>query len=258
MAVELEIHKQYLDKLYKKYNSRKWAKLDPVHFIYRYENPADAEIAGLIAACFAYGRVEQILKTVAHILEPMGESPSKFLADTPPSKLAKIYPDFRHRFQTTSELAGLLSGIRAVVKSHGSLEKAFAEKISASDTDISNGLMHWRNEIYKKSSTDVGHLLPDVAKKSACKRLFMFLRWVVRKDKVDVGIWRSISPAKLVLPLDVHLHRWCVEFQATTLKSPSLKSALQATANFATICPKDPVKYDFALAHEGMETVRGR
>lgn len=258
MEANLHIFKEELEELYKKYNSRKWAKLDPVHFIYRYDDPADMEIVALVASCFAYGRVEHILKTVDHILEPMGQSPSKFLVDNTPGKLAKVYPDFRHRFQTTRELVGLLSGARAVIKRYGSMEKAFLSKFSRSDENIIPVLTSWRNEIYNRGSVECGHLLPDPARKSACKRLFMFLRWLVRKDKVDVGIWKSVGAENLVLPLDVHLHRWCVKFQATTLKAPSLKAAVEASRAFAAICPADPVKYDFALAHEGMESIRGR
>lgn len=248
----------FLEKLYDKYNSRSWAKLDPVHFLYRFQDPADIEVTAVVASCFAYGRVEHILKTVDHILAPMGKSPAKFVIDTPPGKLAKIYPDFKHRFQTTSELAALLSGLRKVIKRHGTLEKAFANNYASSDETIVPALMHWRNEIYSSAASECGHLLPDVAKNSACKRLFMMLRWLVRKDKVDVGIWKKIPQEKLVLPLDVHLNRWCAMFGATSSKTPSLKTAVQASEAFKKISPRDPVKYDFALAHEGMESVRGR
>lgn len=248
-------HRQKLETLYRKYNNRRWAELDPVKFLYAFDAPRDIEVVGLIAACFAYGRVEQILKSVERILTPLGKHPAKFLLSIPPQDIRHLYPDFRHRFQTTSELAALLIGIRKILTAHGSLENAFAAAYAKTPATV-DALCTWRDAIFHAGDSLAGHLLPDLRRGSACKRLFMYLRWMVRKDAVDLGIWSCISPAELVFPLDVHMHRQAMALGATSRKAADLKAALETTENFKKLRPEDPVKYDFALAHQGMDIHR--
>jgi uncharacterized protein (TIGR02757 family) len=247
--------RQKLERLYRKYNNRRWAELDPINFLYSYDSSDDIEVVGLIAASFAYGRVEQILKSVANILQPLGKRPAKYLLSVPPQDIRHLYPEFRHRFQTTSELAALLIGIRKILAKHSSLQNAFAAAYSKTP-DTVDALSAWRDEIFAAGDSLAGHLLPDPRRGSACKRLFMYLRWMVRKDAVDLGVWSCISPAELIFPLDVHMHRQALAFHATARKAADLKAARETTESFKKILPSDPVKYDFALAHQGMDIHR--
>jgi len=249
------LDRQKLDSLYRRYNNRRWAELDPIKFLYSYDSAADIEVVGLIAASFAYGRVEQILKSVERILTPLGRQPAKFLLSTPPQEIRRLYPDFRHRFQTSSELSALLVGIRKTLASDGSLEKAFAAAF-AKKPNTPDALTLWRDAIFLAGDSKAGHLLPDPRRGSACKRMFMYLRWMIRKDDVDMGVWKCITPAELIFPLDVHMHRQAMALHATSRKAADLKAALETTESFRKIQPSDPVKYDFALARQGMDIHR--
>jgi uncharacterized protein (TIGR02757 family) len=241
-----------LEKLYTAYNRPEFIHPDPLEFLQPYTETSDREIVGLIASSLAYGRVAQILKSVSCILDKMVPSPSKFLEGTSRVSLEREFTCFKHRFTTGEEVADFLIAIQKVIKIYGSLHHCFLMHYDPQDHDITRSLESFVQEIKAHLSVRENSLLPCPEKKSACKRLHLFMRWMVRSDAVDPGGWADISPAKLVVPLDVHMHRICTALGMTSRKPADLKGALEITQGFRAFVPDDPVKYDFALTRIGI------
>jgi uncharacterized protein (TIGR02757 family) len=247
-----------LDSLYQKYNRRAFVHPDPLELLYRYDDPADQEIAGLIAACLAYGRVAQILTSVSRVLEAVGgngdSSPRSFLDTATERELRRILPGFQHRFTPGAEVAALLLGVKRARAEHGSLEALFAAGMGTKDETILPALIAFvdRLRALAGGAQACPSLLSSPMDGSACKRLNLFLRWMVRRDRVDPGPWRSVSRARLVVPLDIHLHRIARQLRLTDRKQADLKTAIEVTRGFARCSPRDPVRYDFSLTRLGI------
>ena len=245
--------KKALDAHYRAWNHRRYVHPDPLEFLYTAEDPADQEIIGLVAACLAYGRVSQILTSVSRVLDAMGggegvgAGPRAFLERTPAEGIARMCEGFTHRFTTGRELAALLSGIKRAVAAHGSLETLFVAGLVKKDQTVLPALARFVGELRSYAGSVLPSLLPSPADGSACKRLNLFLRWMVRKDAVDPGPWTSVPGAKLVVPLDTHMFRIARSLGLTQRRQADLKSALEITAGFRAIRPEDPVRYDFSL-----------
>ena len=245
--------KKALEAHYRAYNRRRYVHPDPLEFLYGAEDPADQEIVGLIAACLAYGRVNQILASVGRVLDVMGSGspreggPRAFLERTPAEGISRIFEGFSHRFTTGRELAALLTGVKRALVDHGSLEVLFAAGADASDQTVLPALARFVGELRSYAGSVLPSLLPSPADGSACKRLNLFLRWMARRDAVDPGPWTSIPAAKLVVPLDTHMFRISRALGLTARKQADLKSALEITRGFRAIRPDDPVRYDFSL-----------
>ncbi|CCK78430.1 MULTISPECIES: TIGR02757 family protein [Desulfobacula] len=223
---------------------------DPLLFLYDYPEKKNREIAGFIAACFAYGRVDQIMKTVGHILGKLGPDPFTYLMTRTKKDMANEFKGFRYRFANESHLVHLLWGIRTVLKKFSSLENCFYEGTESTDENVLPGLVFLFEQMNQHNKT--GHLLADPKKKSACKRSNLFLRWMVRKDQVDPGGWDKISPSILIVPLDTHMYKTGLMLEFTQRKSMDLKTALEITQGFRTVLRQDPVKYDFCLTRFGI------
>ena len=245
-----------LEALYERYNRRELIHPDPLEFLYRYDDPLDREVVGLVASSLAYGRVRQILASVGKVLDPMGPSPRRFILDHCPEELRRDYRDFKHRFTSGEQLAALLAGIRGVLLRHGSLEACFhvgSRRAEGNSGAVLSGLTHLVERIAGEGGLENGSmLLPPPARGSACKRLNLFLRWMVRRDDVDPGGWSAIPPAALIVPLDTHMHRISLQLGITARKQADLRTALEVTERFRSIAPDDPVRYDFALTRLGI------
>jgi len=246
------IKRSQLDELYKFYNSRKWIHPDPLEFLYNFKELRDQEIAGLIASSLAYGRVSQILKSVSSVLDKMGSSPFEYLKQTTQKSLQSAFMQFKHRFTNGENLISMLLGIKYVIEEYGSLYECFQAGMKDEDTTILPALSFFVQELRLAADECPGCLLSLPAKGSACKKLNLFLRWMVRKDNVDPGGWQKISPSKLIIPLDTHMHRICTKLGLTDRKSGDMRTALEITQAFQEIEPEDPVKYDFALTRLGI------
>jgi uncharacterized protein (TIGR02757 family) len=252
MVLSGHINKEKLENLYIYYNLRKWVHPDPLEFLYDYRDLKDREVAGLIASSLAYGRVAQILKSVSWVLNKMGPSPCGFLLSSSPSSLRRIFSDFKHRFTTGEELALMLMGAKSVIERYGSLYNCFFSGFNRGDETIFTGLTRLVNELGTDLNCGRNSLLPFPEKGSACKRWNLFLRWMVRKDRVDPGGWDKISPARLIIPLDTHMHRICLSLKLTERKNADMRTAMEITRAFRKIEPEDPVRYDFALTRLGI------
>jgi uncharacterized protein (TIGR02757 family) len=244
--------KQRLDTLYHFYNARRWVHPDPLEFLYTYTPLEDREVAGLIASSLAYGRVGQILKSVATVLEALGPSPAAFITSASTRFLEEVFCDFRHRFTSGEDVALLLIGVKGVMVRYGSLGASFLSAYRECDDTILPGLARFVDELSIPFEGRVNSLLPRPQKGSACKKLNLFLRWMVRHDRVDPGGWDRVDPAKLIIPLDTHMHRIAMDLGFTQNRCATMKTALEITRAFRRVDPTDPVRYDFALTRTGI------
>ena len=242
---------QWLEELYRTYNRREFVHPDPLEFVLRFEDPADQEIAGLIASGLAYGRVGHILKSLERIFVVLGH-PSVDLSVLSKKELLETFGSFRHRWTTGEELASLLRGVAVLRDEYGSLENCFLQGTGEGDQDVIPALIGFVAKLRSASGRRDSSLLACPSMGSACKRMFLYLRWMVRRDEVDPGPWTRVSSAQLIVPLDVHMHRVSHRFGLTSRKQADLKSAIQVTEFFRQLEPADPVMYDFALTRPGI------
>lgn len=244
--------KERLDELYFKYNRREFVHPDPLEFLYDYDNLKDREIVALFASSLAYGRVEQILKTVRKILDKMGKSPFDYICSGDKKRFGQDFEGIVHRFATGEKIASLASGASRIISDKGSLENCFMGFLSPDAKDIQDALINFAAELRKSGIPDGDHLIPMPEKGGASKRLHLMLRWMARSDDVDPGGWSNLNKSLLIVPLDVHMHRISGLLGLTDKKQANLKSAMEITRAFAQIRPDDPVKYDFALTRLGI------
>lgn len=235
---------------------------DPISFPHRYRHsgdPRDAELAGFVAALFSYGRRELILQTVDRILSPLGDNPVKTLESARFSTLKKQNKGFCYRFNTAPDVVFLLARLAELYREHDSLEAAW-QGIFKLNMPLAQQISTFRLLLLDSPTLEVPDtygmrfLLADPAKNSAAKRFNMFLRWMVRNDCVDLGLWQnSLTPAQLVFPLDTHVATQARKYGLTQRNSNDWKTAEDITAYFRAIDPSDPVKFDFALFRLGLE-----
>ncbi len=240
-----------LEEAYEKYNHRKFVHPDPLEFLFEYDTPADREIVGLVASGLAYGRVAQILKSVRGALGRM-ENPLEYVSNTSRREMGRDFRSFKHRFTTGKQLSALLAGARDVLEEHGSLGACFESHVKEDDATILPALDTFVSRLSRPSRGGPKSLLPTPSKGSACKRLNLYLRWMIRRDRVDPGGWNSTLTPLLIVPLDTHMHRVSLAHGLTSRKAADMRTAIEITSGFARFCPEDPVKYDFALTRPGI------
>ena len=257
--------KFHLDNFLDSFPRERHLSNDPVQFVHRYEHPRDREIAGLIASAFAYGNVKSVLRTVDAALGYLGSSPARAIASFDPRRDARHLRGFYHRFNTSRDLAVLFWIIRRVLETFGSLEAAFTHSLRSTDADIGDALEHFcgallgfgHEELYPrgelKRRIGVRFLFPRPSEGSACKRMNLYLRWMVRpEDGIDCGVWNRVSPRQLVIPLDTHIARISTYIGLTAMRSPGWAMALDITGSLRRLHAEDPLRYDFALCHLGI------
>jgi len=238
----------FLEQAYETYNHREFVHPDPLEFLYRYTLPVDREVAGIVASSLAYGRVVQILKSVGQVLDMLGRHPAQRLETLSRRDLSGLLRGFRHRFTTGEEMAGLLTAVGKVIRTEGTLRGLFKNVDKRPWVDVLDGFV----VALDMEARGLPSLLPRPSKGSACKRLMMFMRWMVRKDEVDVGDWHDLGPHHLIVPLDTHMFRVSRGLGLTSRRSASLKAAIEITNEFSKIQPDDPARYDFALTRPGI------
>jgi uncharacterized protein (TIGR02757 family) len=241
-----------LEALYLRYNRRSFVHPDPLEFLYGYDHPGDREIAGLVASSLAYGKVEQILKSVSVILLQMGVSPLDYVRSSSFQKIHSSLERFKHRFTPGGDVSLLLWSARTMIMQYGSLHGCFMAGYEDSHETILPALSAFVGLLQGERSCCWRGFLPSPARGSACKRLNLFLRWMVRSDEVDPGDWHGIPPSKLVVPLDTHMHRISLMLGLTERKQADIRTAVQITQAFRELSPDDPVRYDFVLTRFGI------
>jgi len=243
--MKTKLNKTAFEKIYKDFNDRQLVTNDPLRFLYKYEDIKDREIVGLIASSLAYGRVQQIQKSVEIVIEKI-HSPNEYILQTSPEMMNASFVDFKHRFTTSKELVDFLVSIKRLISEFGSLQDCFYAGYNKNDKNIYPALLNFSAQILK-GSVCRNSLMPDPCKKSAFKRLNLYLRWMVRSDNVDPGGWNWIDPSKLIFPLDTHIQKLGKALGLTVITQNSYKAACDITEAFKEIAPFDPVKYDFSL-----------
>lgn len=241
-----------LEDLYQTYNAPSWISPDPLEVLSAYPALPDREVAGLIASSLAYGRVRQILQSVEWVLGRIGRSACASLSHASPHELSDLCAGFRHRFTGDEDLRQLLEGIQSVLRRYGSLGACFMAGFRSHHANTLLALSGFVRELRRGSNGRPNSLLPSPDKGSACKRLHLFLRWMVREDRVDPGGWTGIPRSRLIVPLDTHMHRIGLALGLTRRRAADLRTALEITEGFRRIRPDDPVRYDFALTRLGI------
>jgi uncharacterized protein (TIGR02757 family) len=258
-AKRTEDIKTVLERLYQKYNRYELIKPDPLQFVYHYSSQGDREIAAFLAAALAYGRVQQIEKSLNDLFGRMGTSPYAFVTNFSKAKRQKL-SNFKHRFTTAEDVSDLLELLKRVLGENGGIENYFLLGYSKSDESVVSALSKFCDRLLEtyaeahggQATRGLKYLLAGPANGSACKRLNLFLRWMVRDDEVDTGLWKGIDKAKLIVPVDVHMSRLCKILGLHGLKTVSLAMAVEITEAFKALESADPVKYDFALSRIGI------
>ena len=241
---------KFLNKKVDEYNQPFFIKDDPVCIPHLFSKKQDVEIAGFFAAVFAWGNRTTIINKSRELMQLMDNSPHAFCLDHSENDLKKLL-QFKHRTFTATDLLYFISFFKAHYREHASLEKAFTKGMTKNDTNVENALNGFYGYFF--SLPDVpGRTLKHIAapqRKSACKRINMYLRWMVRNDNrgVDLGIWKNISPAQLVIPLDLHVARVARHFKLLERKATDWTAALELTETMKKMNAKDPCRYDFAL-----------
>ena len=252
MPVRGERLRQRLDTLVETFDVSTIAP-DPLQLVLRYTDPRDQEVAGLLAAAFAYGRADIVVANVGRVLDRMLPSPYEYLVKFSRVEASKHFAGFTHRFHKTPELLDLLSRIAAALRSHGTLGDLFRLCYDDDDLDIGPSLIRFVEALIGSRKTKaLDYLLTSPANGSACKRMNLFLRWMVRRTEPDLGIWSFVDPAKLVMPVDTHIHRIATFLGINDRKSADWKSARAITDRLAKFDHADPVRYDFAICRLGI------
>ncbi len=239
-------------------NAREYVHPDPLELLYGFDDPLDQEIVGLVAACLAYGRVTQILTSIRKVLAALdcadGGSPRAFLERAGAAEIRDCLSGFAHRFTTAEEMAALLTGVKRAVEDAGSLGALFERGVRKDHETVLPALSAFIDRLRACAGGERScrSLLSSPEDGSACKRLNLYLRWMIRRDAVDPGTWRLDLAPRLVVPLDTHLFRISRRIGFTSRRTADLKTALEVTREFARFRPEDPVRYDFALTRLGI------
>ena len=250
--VRQKILRQRLDSLVATFDVTTIAP-DPLQLVLRYDDPLDQEAAGLIAAAFAYGRADIVVANIGSVLDRMTPSPHRYLSAFDRREAKRRFAGFAHRFQKTPELVAFLERIAAAILSHGSLGALFSECHRSTDEDIGPSLTRFIDVLRgSRPKPAIEYLLSSPRDGSACKRMNLFLRWMVRRTPPDLGIWDFVDPARLVVPLDTHVHRIATFLGLNRRKSADWKAARSITDRLARFDEADPVRYDFAICRLGI------
>jgi uncharacterized protein (TIGR02757 family) len=237
---------------------------DPLQFVRGFQAPEDREVVGLIASALAYGTVKQIKRSIATVLELLGPRPAHALARLEPRAAARRLRAFRHRFNDGRDVACLLHFLRQMRQGGGSVESFFAAGPLRGAVDVGPALTSFAERalaldhggLYGRRAlprdAGVRFFFPSPADGSACKRLNLYLRWMVRRGGVDLGVWSAVDPAQLVVPLDAHIFTIARRVRLTRYRSAGWPMAVDITRRLRRLDPSDPVKYDFALHRMGL------
>ncbi len=242
--------KAFLEEYVDKYNQIGFLETDPISIPHQFTKPQDIEIMGFWTAVLAWGQRKTIINKANELVQLMEGSPHDFMKHHQP-KDRKPFLDFKHRTFQATDTIYFLEFLQKYYQENESLETAFSQFITPKDETIENGLKGFHHLFF--SIPDAPHRtrkhIATPERKSTCKRLNMFLRWMVRQDKkgVDFGIWKKIKPNQLLMPLDVHVDRVGRRLSLIKRKQTDWQTVLELTANLKAYDPNDPVKYDFAL-----------
>ncbi len=251
-----------LERLYREFDYAVRVERDALRFPLRYPEPHDRELVALLSACLAYGRVDLFSRGLERILDAMGRSPAAFIAGFDVRRDARAFEGFIYRFNRPGDIAAFCLAARQILERHGTLEKCFVAGDPDGRGPIGPPLERFARafleadlrEVFPRGRLSRGyrHLFPLPSVGGPCKRLHLFLRWMVRREAPDVGLWTTISPSRLLMPIDTHVENMSRAIGLTRRRSRNWRMAEEITARLVALDPADPVKYDFALCHTRM------
>jgi uncharacterized protein (TIGR02757 family) len=264
--LQIQRLKPELDRLYTGFNHADSAT-DPIQIVKRFSRDDDREIVGFIAAALAFGRVSSVLQSIERVLAVMGPEPAAYVRRFDPRRDGLAFAGIVHRWTREADIVAMLWLLRQMIDRSGSVEGFFLEGYDAGADDIAHALDSFSTRAMAldlKSAygrvpkrPGVCYFFPRPSAGSGCKRLNLFLRWMVRRDALDLGVWQRVSSAKLIVPLDTHVIRVGRCLSLTAYTSPGWRMARDITASLRKIDPIDPVKYDFSICHLGMMNACG-
>ncbi len=258
--------KQGLDRQYSSFNYPDSAT-DPIQIVRRFERTDDREVVGFIAASLAFGRVSSVIQSIERVLAIAGPRPAAYVRQLDPIAARRPFADVVHRWTRGPDIVALLWLMKQMVDRAGSIEGFFVEGFDPSADDVEGAVDSFSKRALAldlkaaygrvPKRPGVCYFFPRPSAGSGCKRLNLFLRWMVRHDALDLGVWTRVPPSKLIVPLDTHVIRVGRCLGLTRYTSPGWKMARDITASLRRIDPSDPVKYDFSLCHLGMMNACG-
>ena len=258
--------KARLDELYTAFDLEHVVS-DPIWIVRRFRHPADREVVGFCAAALAFGRVQSVINSIEALVAVMGDRPAEYVRRFEPEVHGAALFPLVHRWTRGVDLVALLWLLRQMLERGGSLEGFFAEGADPHAETVAEALESFSTRALALDLTEaygtvparpgVAYFFSRPSSGGACKRLNLFLRWMVRIDRVDLGIWSRVRPAQLIVPLDTHVIRVGQCLRLTRLTSPGWRMAADITRSLRMLDPRDPVKYDFSLCHLGMMNACG-
>ena len=252
----MENLKAKLDKLVKKYETPDFINSDPIKFLHQQKGKQNIEISGLISSSLAYGKREVFIEKLKYIHKILGSSPYDFCLNFDKNACKHYFQNFKYRFNTGEDICYLIEKLYNFYKKNSSLDEFIHKKLPGKNRSAKEVITFLSNMlcdgIFSKSYR---YLFPNPESNSACKRLNLFLKWMVRKSPVDIGIWDCMEPQNLIIPLDVHVGNVSRALKLTQRKSNDWQTAEEITAKLREFDPFDPVKYDFALFDMGIEKI---
>jgi uncharacterized protein (TIGR02757 family) len=254
--------KQPLDRLCREFDWTQRVGQDAIQFPLRYTDPADIEVAGLFASCMAYGRVDLFGAQVSLVLDRMGESPARFVWGFDLEKHREAFAGFGYRFNRERDVLAFCLAAQRIVVRHGSLKAFFLEGFSPEHAHVGPAVEHFvagfrrqdLSAVFPRNRFSYGfkHWFPLPSTGGVCKRMHLYLRWMVRREAPDFGIWPGVPPSALLMPVDTHIENMARSIGLTRRRSRNWPMVEEITARLRRLDPEDPVKYDFALCHKRM------
>lgn len=248
--------KEKLDYHYKAFDF-KCISPDPLEFLHNYTEEQDIEAAGIISAVFAYGSVAAIKKILTEIFSLTGR-PGQFIRDASKKDITSMNSLF-YRFYSPEDIQSLFFSLKKFYANYGSIKDFFYSNYNKDDKTLRLPMISFSDTMFslllayrKAETTGTRFMFPSPSSGSACKRMNLFLRWMIREDELDFGIWNKIPPAKLLIPVDTHIARICRKLKLTSLNNVSWRMAEEITDKLRKFSHDDPVKYDFAICHIGI------
>ena len=240
---------------------------DPIQIVRRFHHADDLEVVAFCAAALAFGRVQSVLNSIEGLLRVMGDRPAAYVRAFDPARDRKALDHLVHRWTRGIDLAALVWVLKQMIDAHGSIEGFFTAETDADDDTVERALDAFSRRacalnlkaVYGRAQPRPGvqYFFARPSSGGACKRLNLFLRWMVRRDRVDLGVWTRVTPAQLIVPLDTHVIRVGKCLRLTRYHSPGWRMAADITRSLRTLDPIDPVRYDFSLCHIGMMNACG-
>ena len=251
-----------LEELYRTFDHVDSAT-DPVHIVRRYPSGPDREVVAFCAAALAFGRVASVLHSIESLIEVMGPHPAEFVKGFEPVRHGARIEPLVHRWIRGRDLVALLLIVRRILRDYDSIEGFFVAGDDESHVDVGPALDSFAERALQTDFSEaygrrmpkragVCYFFPRPSAGSACKRLNLFLRWMVRKDAIDLGVWTRVAASRLIVPLDTHVIRVGRCLRLTRSRTPGWKMATEITSALRTLDREDPIRYDFSLCHVGM------